>query len=562
MARHALTTPRSGPAHGPASSPDPRMRPLIPTLALLVLVPLAAQALSDDTATLPSAADPAPVPADPDPLAYARARRGQVHNLEAGIPPPCYTATGPASNPCWTCHTDSQAPNGMADWHLQQSYAFSEPGLDNRWHNLFVDRSAAIAAVRDEDILAYIRVDNYAPLRAALATRDDYRGYRPDLDLALGFDPDGLALDGSGWRAYRYKPFPGAFWPTNGSAGDAFIRLPAAFRRDRATYRANLAILEANLASDPRIADADLVRPIDPQDETLLGVDLDRDGHLSPGTATLRGLPSHYLGAAAHIPVRRGLYPAGTELLHSVRYVDPDRPDLLAARMKELRYMKKVQDLDRWAMQAAYNREHDARDEGKLPRPRGSAELGLRGDLGWQLQAFIEDDAGRLRLQTDEEHRFCMGCHDGIGVTVDQTFSFPRKLPGAAGWRTQDLRGIPDAPQVGHPDGEVLTYFRRVGAGDELRQNSELLARFFPGGALDEATVRAASDLADLLAPSRARALALAKAYRAVVREQSFTRGRDAVLRPAEHVHRRVDPGQTPTAGAPHLDGRLQLAWP
>ena len=54
----------------------------------------------------------------------------------------------------------------------------------------------------------------------------------------------------------------------------------------------------------------------------------------------------------------------------------------------------------------------------------------------------------------------------------------------------------------------------------------------------------------------------LAKAYRAVVREQSFTRGRDAVLRPAEHVHRLVDPGQTPTAGAPHLDGRLQLAWP
>lgn len=121
---------------------------------------------------------------------------------------------------------------------------------------------------------------------------------------------------------------------------------------------------------------------------------------------------------------------------------------------------------------------------------------------------------------------------------------------------------MPDAPQVGHRDGEVLTYFRRVGAGDELRQNSELLARFFPGGRLDEPAVLAAHDLAELLAPSRARALALAKAYRAVVREQSFTRGRDAQLRPAEHVHRRVDPGQTPTAGTPHLDGRLQLTWP
>ena len=54
----------------------------------------------------------------------------------------------------------------MADWRLQQSYAFSEVGLDNRWHNLFVDRRPAIAAERDEDILAYVRVDNYQPLRA------------------------------------------------------------------------------------------------------------------------------------------------------------------------------------------------------------------------------------------------------------------------------------------------------------------------------------------------------------------------------------------------------------
>lgn len=529
-------------------------------LALLVLVPLGARALSGAAPAAASASASASASApEPDPLAYARARRGQVDNLEAAIPPPCYTATGPSSNPCWTCHTDSQAPNGMADWRLQQAYAFSEFGLENRWHNLFVDRRPAIAAVRDEEILAYIRVDNYAPLRAALADRTDYAGYRPDLDLALGFDEHGLARDGSGWRAYRYKPFPGAFWPTNGSAGDAFIRLPAAYRQDPLTYRANLAILEASLASDPRMTDAALVHPIEPLDERVLGVDLDRDGHLSPETAVLRGLPARYIGVDE--PVRRGLYPEGAELLHSVRYLDPDRPELLAARMKELRYMKKVQALDRWAMQAAYAQEQDNRDEGRLPRPRGSAELGLRGDLGWQLQGFIEDAAGRLRLQTDEEHRFCLGCHDGIGVTVDQSFSFPRKLPGLGGWRPQDLRGMPDAPQAGHVDGEILTYFRRVGAGDELRQNSELLARYFPGGRLDEARVRAALDLAELLTPSRDRALALAKAYRAVVREQSYTRGRDAVLRPVEHVHRRIDPESTPTAGAAHLDGRLQLAW-
>ena len=155
-----------------------------------------------------------------------------------------------------------------------------------------------------------------------------------------------------------------------------------------------------------------------------------------------------------------------------------------------------------------------------------------------------------------------MGCHDGIGVTADQTFSFPRKLPGAAGWRYQDLRGIPDAPQVGHDEGEILTYFRRVGAGDELRANTELLARYFPGGRLDEAAVRGATDLAELLTPSRGRALALDKAYRAIVREQSFTHGRDAVLAPAINVHAHIDAERTPTAGAAHLDGRLQLRWP
>lgn len=543
----------------------PFTRSLSVGLAALVLLPLLSRPLiagDDPTPLLPE-----PEPALADPLAHARARRGQVDNLEAGIPPPCYTATGATSNPCWTCHTDSQAPNGMADWRLQQAYAFSDVGLENRWHNLFVDRRPAIAAQRDEDILAYVRVDNYAPLRAALADRADYHGYRPDLDLAAGFDAHGLARDGSGWRSYRYKPFPGTFWPTNGSAADAFIRLPAAFRSaadgtpSPLVYRANLAILEASLGADPRLADAAIVRAIEPLDERALGVDLDADGHLSEGTATLRGLPARWLGAAADLPVRRGLYPAGAELLHSVRYLDPDAPTLLAARMKELRYMKKVQELDRWAMQAAYAGEQEAREAGKLPRARGSAETGVRGDLGWQLQGFIEDADGRLRLQTDEEHRFCTGCHDGIGVTADQTFSFPRKLPGAAGWGAQDLRGMPDAPQVGHTDGEIVTYFRRVGGGDELRANSELLERYFPGGQLDEAAVRAA-DVAELLTPSRARALALDKAYRAIVREQSFTRGRDATLSPAVHVHRVVDPARTPTAGAAHLDGRLQLAWP
>ena len=108
----------------------------------------------------------------------------------------------------------------------------------------------------------------------------------------------------------------------------------------------------------------------------------------------------------------------------------------------------------------------------------------MLNDFGWQLQGFIEDARGRLRVQTEEETRFCMGCHSTIGVTVDQTFSFARKVPGTAGWRHQDLRGILDVPQAGHPEPEILTYFKRVGGGDGFRANTEILDRFFPTGAL------------------------------------------------------------------------------
>ncbi|MGH7162623.1 MAG: hypothetical protein ACREID_03995, partial [Planctomycetota bacterium] len=66
-----------------------------------------------------------------------------------------------------------------------------------------------------------------------------------------------------------------------------------------------------------------------------------------------------------------------------------------------------------------------------------------------------------------------------------------------------------------------------------------------------------------LVVPSRARALALAKAYMVVVREQSFTRGRDAVLAPTGNVHVRFENGETELAasGLVFRDGRLWLDW-
>jgi hypothetical protein len=155
-----------------------------------------------------------------------------------------------------------------------------------------------------------------------------------------------------------------------------------------------------------------------------------------------------------------------------------------------------------------------------------------------------------------------MGCHGGLGVTVDSTFSFARKVPGADGWRAQDLRGLVDRPQIGHADGELATYVKRVGSVDETRSNDEARAKLAPGGVVDTQAI-ATHDLATLLAPSRARALALDKAYYLVVREQSFTRGRDAVIAPATRVHRRIDVTETglAAAGRFHPDGRLHLRW-
>ncbi len=514
------------------------------------------------------------VDSDYDPLSFAKRMAGQVKNLEAAVPPLCYTKTDGVSNPCWVCHTSAHGPNTRADWTLQEEYSFSQTALTNHYENLFVDRSAAIATLSDDEILKYVRQDNYVPLRRALESRPGFEGYVPDLDFGQGFDDRGFARDGSGYRAIRYKPFPGMFWPTNGSTDDVFIRLPEEFRKDvtgkpsPAIYGLNLSLLEAAITSNPDLPADRIDVQVEPVDERLLGQDLDGDGQVSAEVTHIRHLPKTYAGSASHVALERGLYPRGVEFLHSVRYLDPDAPGFAGKRMKELRYARKVQYLDRWAMLRAYEKEQDEKDEGLTPVYSGSATSGLRNAFGWQFQGFIEDAEGRLRLSSDEEHRFCMGCHSNLGVTVDQTFSFARKVPGKEGWRVQDIRGMHDVPQLGHTEPEVLVYLRRVGGGDELRANDEMLARFFPGGSLAEKEVSRAAvggdqDLAFLLLPSRERALALDKAYRVLVKGQRFDLGRDAVATPAKNVHRKITNGSTELAKANrvHRDGRLRLDW-
>ncbi|MDD3763434.1 MAG: hypothetical protein PHP86_09115 [Nevskiales bacterium] len=518
-------------------------------------------------------------PAPPQPLAAPPADApgrdlAAFVNPEPTVLPQCYTRTDGVANSCWACHTTRNGRNEKGDWTLQETYAFSPAAMDNHWRNVFVDRSAAIAAISDAEIQAYIDQDNYRPLYSAARQQRDATAYTPDLDYAQGFDAQGYARDGSGWRAFRYKPLPGGgFWPTNGASDDLLIRLPAPFRQDaagrpsRAIYSANLAILEAAMTVADTVPDDRIRRRVEPLDEAAAGVDLDGDGRLAVADH-IRGLPSHYVGAAAAQPVHRWRYPLGTEFLHSVRYVDVDRPGMLSARLKELRYSVKRIDADDVEVRGAYRSERDEKASGLVPRFRGDARTGLRNAFGWVYQGWIEDADGALRPQTLEEHYNCMGCHGGIGITADSSFGFPRKQPGAEGWGWQRLAGMPDVPMAGHREPEILTWLRRARGGDAYRSNDEILQRFFPEGVYDEAAVRRAApggdrDLRWLIAPSRARATALNKAYLALVRAQDFAYGRDVFLRPPENVHRHIDNGDTGLRAQNRVysDGRIWLDW-
>ncbi|CCQ74277.1 hypothetical protein [Magnetospira sp. QH-2] len=476
--------------------------------------------------------------------------RAQVHNAEAVIPPMCYTKTEGRHNPCYVCHQTyhDKRPNQMDDGNLQGEYAFSEVGVHNHWTNLFEDRSAGIAAQSDGEIMTYVGQDNYAALAGNLRALG-WKGWIPDLKgLAQGraaFDETGLARDGSGWVAFNYIPLPSTFWPSNGATDDVMIRLPKAFRLDedgkfsRHVTFANLGLLEASFQEWNSVS-------VPPIDEAHVGVDLNGDGVL--GMTDRVVARSHYVGAAKKEPVARMLYPQGTEFLHSVRYVGLEgNRVVIPPRMKELRYMRKMRFLSMPKLASIYGNEVQEKLDEQLPRwsPVLTSAGYEKSAMGWQVLGFIEDKDGALRPQTYEEHGFCMGCHSTIGTSIDQTFAFPRKVAGAKGWGYMDLAGLKDRPSRGETEGEILTYFKRVGGGSEFRENGEIAARWFDAnGKVKENAVRDA-DVASLITPSPERARLLNKAYRTIVWDQDFIHGRDPNLAPATNVYRDIDPATT-----------------
>ena len=490
-----------------------------------------------------------------------------LYNAEAVIPPQCYTKTETQYNPCYVCH-QAAVPgreNRMDDGILQQEYQFSEVGLSNHWQNLFEDRSARVAEISEEEILAWIDDDNYSALAPRLRA-DGFKGWIPDLtglqSGAAAFNSNGMARDGSAWVAFNYKPMPSTFWPTNGSTDDVMIRLASEMRQtvdgaeSEDVYLANLALVEANIKGLHEIT----TRPLN---EEIIGSDLDGDGVLAMA-AVIRNT-DRYVGAASEWFKQDWLYPLGTEFLHTVRYVGigEDGSIEVSRRMKEVRYMRKQYVLPQFALDNAYREEAYAKADGYLPGYIDQGPHGLDNEMGWLIQGFIEDRKGRLRASTFEENLFCMGCHTSIGSTIDKVFSFARKIDGADGWGYINLRGMPDAPNRGELRGEIATYLERVGGGGEFRNNPEMQARWFDAeGNVDHARIAGAADVYSLITPSRERALELNKAYRVLVDDQDYIYGRDATVTPPVHVYRELDPAVVPTLPAEQVyRWDIRLDW-
>lgn len=540
-------------------------------LVLVLSVVLLLSACDSGSATRAPSGGGAPVLSLPEVAPELRlfGKTDREINEEAPVPAQCYTRTEGVHNPCYVCHqvytaeADKPRMNKLDDGGLQGVYLFSDVGMKNHWNNLFIDKREWAAQISDETILAYINQDNYQALPERLC-QQNWQGFVPDLshfaESEKAFDEQGLARDGSGWVAFNYKPFPSTFWPTNGSTDDVLIRLPEVFRQhngkfDWLMYQLNLSLLEMN------IKQLDSVR-IPVVDEQHYGADLNGDGALAAATYLVSR--QHYLGDAEQVAVVTQQFPEGAEFMHSVRYlgIDHNGETVVPPRMKELRYMKKVRSLSADDLDNRYRRERKEKSTGELPYFVDYRELGMENGMGWLLQGFIEDYDGELRPQTHEETFACMGCHAAIGTTIDQTFSFARKITGPEGFGYINLRGMKDAPSVAESGGEILNYLKRAAGGNEFRENDEMHARWYRAdGSVDEEKVKAA-DVFTLLTPSRERALLLNKAYTYLVRHQSFVNGRDITVAGAKNVYDAIDDDIPPLQPESRFFGwDLRLDW-
>ncbi|MFT5852475.1 MAG: hypothetical protein ACI87J_002453 [Colwellia sp.] len=492
-------------------------------------------------------------------------------NEEAPIPPQCYTKTEGVNNPCYTCHqtypsTDDNhyRVNIRNDGANQGIYTFSDEGEVNSWKNLFVNRQKWINQITNEQITKYVDQDNYSKLSDNLQDKD-WQGFIPDLKnyhlASEAFKSNGLAKDGSGWVAFNYKPFPGTFWPTNGATDDVLIRLSAEYRELNGQYNEDVYLINLSLVemSIKTLAEIDIF----PVNEQEINSDLNQDGSLTPNVELLAAR-AFFVGDAKQIKIPNQQYPVKTEIMHSVRYVGVDEQGktYTPKRMKELRYMTKTKLLNTADIDSAYRRERKEKLDEQLPNYIRVKDRGFNNKFGWLIQGYIEDYDGELRPQKYEENMFCMGCHSAIGTTIDQTFAFPRKVTGKAGWGYINLKGMKDAPSKGQQEGDILQYLQVNGGGNEFRENIEMFNKWYKSdGTVNKEKVKR-SDVFELITPSKQRAYDLNKAYTQIVRTQSYIHGRVANILPATNVHKTIDETVAPLKATYRLDSwDIRLDW-
>ena len=493
----------------------------------------------------------------------------------------CYTKTSDettnrVSNPCYSCHTKGEIPNYYNDTNLQLEYNFPAEVMKNPFTNLFKERSTQVASMTDNATLQYVRESNYlnheGDILPALDLPREWKGYRPDCYFNFddeGFDQD-LKGNYTGWRAFRYYPFLGTFWPTNGSTDDVIIRLDPIFTQDenntfrKEIYALNLVIVESLIKQKEIPLPSGI-------DEKIYGVDLNSNGildtalNISPSIESYVGLAKLYL-REGKVHLARGLFPENTEFLHSVRYIDWDNAKEqigMSARMKELRYAKKYTwkrygEIQRAAQSELWESLALDSTEGQIALLKGNYEEGLRNEIGWVYQGFIENKEGKLRPQTHEETINCMGCHSHIGATTDSTFAYARKFEGVNKdqndygwnhWGQKGLNGIqePIVEYLNHgKQYEYSFYLLNNHSANEFRNNDEVQSKFFDlNGSIKEDMLNALhEDITVLLFPSKERALELNKGYKVIVEEQSYIYGRDTHIKPMKNVYEVIKEGQ------------------
>jgi len=491
------------------------------------------------------------------------------------IVPQCYTKVldedGHKHNPCYVCHINGKQPNPVDDAFLQSEYSFPVELSFDRWANFFKNRQKELSKITDTEILGYVRTSNYFSdnntIKISKELPKDWPGYRPDCYFNFtddGFDINPSTGEMTGWRAFRYFPFPGTFWPTNGSFDDVLIRLPKSFRTDVNQkvdvdiYKYNLAVVEAMIKQESITTES--------INEKLTGCDLNGDNTIGSAQIinweSLKSCTVHFAGEAGQkertgeISFVSGLYPKITEFLHTVRYIDWDdasEKPKMASRFKELRYMKKVKFYSPEKLQDLYNQEQfedSDMDEFSIDNYFGDFSTGIYTDRGWVMQGFIEDKNGDLRPQTKEETVYCIGCHSNIGAITDGTFAFARKFEDSDAWKywtQKGLEGVNDKTVYYENFGEVKEYafyLKQNGFGDEFRENMEVREKFFTdSGELKEDMInRMEDDITLLIYPSKERALKLDKLYKIIVEEQSFNYGRETLTEGALNIYMKVVP--------------------